>query len=100
MRSFTGPDGTNWRVLVQSPGASNAMVVFRHPDGDNARLDRYAWYITQGAEAMDVTARLDKRAVLDSLGEPDIKRLFRRSMPITTVPRTTAPAPGGGSVAD
>jgi hypothetical protein len=60
------------------------MVVFRHPDGRTAQLNRYAWYITRGAEAHDVTARLDKRAVLDSLGDADIQRLFRRSMPVST----------------
>ena len=83
-RTFTAPDGTTWRVEVTSPGSSNAMVVFRHPDGRTARLDRYAWYITRGAEAHDVTARLDRRAVLDSLGDADIQRLFRRSMPVST----------------
>ena len=83
-RSFTGTDGTNWRVEVQNPGSSNAMVVFRHPDASNTRLDRYAWYITQGAEAGDVTGRLDKRAVLNALGDADVARLFRRSMPVST----------------
>lgn len=84
IRSFTGPDGTPWKVEIQSPGSSNAMVLFRHPDGRTTRLDRYAWYITRGAEAHDVTARLDKRTVLDSLGDADVERLFRRSMPVST----------------
>jgi hypothetical protein len=84
MRAFTGPDGTNWTVEVQSPGSSNAMVVFRHPNGQTSRLDRYAWYISPGAEAHDVTARLNQRQVLDSLGDADIRRLFRRSMPVST----------------
>ena len=83
-RSFTGPDGTPWKVDIQSPGSSNAMVVFRHPDGSNSRLDRYAWYIARGAEAHDVTARLDKKNVLDSLADADVQRLFRRSMPVST----------------
>jgi len=83
-RSFTSPDGTSWKVEIQSPGSSNAMVVFRHPDGRTTRLDRYSWYITRGAEAHDVTARLDRRTVLDALGDADIQRLFRRSMPIST----------------
>jgi hypothetical protein len=83
-RSFTGPDGTRWTVAIQSPGSSNAMVLFRHPDARTASLDRYAWYITSGSEAHDVTARLDKRAVLDSLGDTDVQRLFRRSMPVST----------------
>ena len=84
IRSFTGPDGTNWKVDIQSPGSSNAMVLFRHPDSRSTRLDRYAWYITRGAEAHDVTARLDKRSVLESLGDADVQRLFRRSMPVST----------------
>ena len=60
------------------------MVVYRHPDSSNTRLDRYAWYITQGVEAGDVTSRLDKRAVLNALADEDIARLFRRSMPVST----------------
>jgi hypothetical protein len=85
MRSFTGPDGTTWQVDVQMPGSSNALVVFRHPSSRTTQLDRYAWYLSHGAEAHDVTARLDKRAVLDSLADADIKRLFRRSMPVSAV---------------
>lgn len=84
MRSFTGPDGTNWKVEVQSPGSSNAMVVFRHPDGRTSRCDRYAWYINAGTESHDVTARLNRTTVLDSLGDADVQRLFRRSMPVST----------------
>ena len=90
VRTFTTPDGTPWRVQVQSPGSSNAMVLFRHPDGRTARLDRYAWYITRGAEAHDVTARLDRRAVLESLTDADVQRLFRRSMPVSTDRRAPA----------
>jgi len=60
------------------------MVLFRHPDWRTTRLDRYAWYIKRGSEAHDVTSRLDKKAVLDSLGESDVASLFRRSMPVST----------------
>jgi hypothetical protein len=88
MRAFTGPDGTTWGVEVQNPGASNAVVVFRHPDGDTTRLHRYAWYITRGAESQNVTGRLDRRDVLDSLDDSDLQRLFRRSMPVSTNRRT------------
>jgi hypothetical protein len=95
IRSFTAPDGTSWKVEVQSPGSSNAMVVFRHPDARTARLDRYAWYIAKGVEAHDVTARLDKRTVLDSLGDGDVARLFRRSMPISTDHGEPSTAQGG-----
>jgi hypothetical protein len=92
-RTFTGPDGTSWKVEIQSPGSSNAMVLFRHPDARTTRLDRYAWYITHGAEAHDVTARLDRGRVLDSLGDADVQRLFRRSMPVSTDRRKPAKAP-------
>jgi hypothetical protein len=94
MRSFTGPDGTTWKVEVTSPGASNAMVIFRHPDGRTSRRDRYAWYLNAGAEAHDVTARLNKRNVLDSLGDADVQRLYRRSMPVTP---SQAPSTAGSS---
>ena len=94
IRSFTGPDGTNWKVEIQSPGSSNAMVRFRHPDGRTTRLDRYAWYITRGAEAHDVTARLNRQGVLDSLGDADLQRLFRRSMPVSTDRRVAAEVSG------
>jgi hypothetical protein len=76
-------------VEVQTPGSSNATVVFRHPDHRTTRLDRYAWYINRGAESQDVTARLDKKSVLQSLGESDLQRLYRRSMPVSA---TRAPS--------
>ena len=89
MRAFNGPDGTTWGVEVQNPGASNAVVVFRHPDGETTGLHRYAWYITSGAESQNVTGRLNRRAVLDSLADADLQRLFRRSMPVSTDRRGT-----------
>lgn len=94
MRSFTGPDGTKWKVEVQSPGASNAMVVFRHPDGRTSSRDRYAWYINSGAESHDVTARLNRGTVLDSLADSDVQRLYRRSMPVST---SRGPSTAGSS---
>jgi len=94
MRSFKGPDGTEWRVDVKSPGSSNAMVVFRHPDARTSGRDRYAWYISHGADAHDVTSRLKPKSVLDSLADADFARLFRRSMPITTARRAPDRAPG------
>jgi hypothetical protein len=89
MRAFNGPDGTTWGVEVRNPGASNAVVLFHHPDGDSTRLHRYAWYITGGPESQNVTGRLNTRAVLDSLADADIQRLFRRSMPVSTNRRGT-----------
>ena len=71
-------------MLVSNPGASNAIVVFRHPDGSAANRDRYAWFINRGPEARSVTARLTEQQVLDAISDADVARLFRRSMPITT----------------
>ncbi len=80
MRSFDAADGTRWAVRAQSPGASNLMIVFSHPDGSTARKDRYNWYNHRGPEARDVTARLDPTAVLDEISDADLALLFRRSM--------------------
>lgn len=83
MKSYRSPDGVLWTVDVSLPGSSNAMVLFRHPNGQSARLDRYSWFISHGPEARSVTARLDPKKVLDSLTDQDIGRHFRRSMPIS-----------------
>ena len=58
MKTYTAPDGTAWGVIVQSPGSSNAMILFRHPDGRTSRLDRYNWIISRGPESRSVTSRL------------------------------------------
>jgi hypothetical protein len=83
MRVFQSSDGIRWGVAVKSPGASNAMVVFHHPNGRTARLDRYAWAQVNRPEARDVTSRLDPDAVLASLSDRELTRLFRRSMRIS-----------------
>ena len=83
MRTFTSPDGIVWAVDVVLPGSSNALVTFRHPNGQSARLDRYNWYISHGPEARSVTSRLSPQKVLESLDDEDIARLYRRSMPIS-----------------
>ena len=59
------------------------MVVFVHPDPGSSGLNRYAWYLSNGAEARNVTGRLSPEAVLESLTDRDLARLFRRSMPIS-----------------
>lgn len=82
MRAFTSPDGVQWGVEARSPGASNIMIVFHHPDASTSRRNRYAWINWQGNEARNVTARLESKSVLDGLGDAELKRLFRRSMPI------------------
>jgi hypothetical protein len=83
MRVFESSDGVRWGVEVRVPGASNAMIVFHHPNGRTARLDRYAWYNANRPEAKDVTGHLDPGDVLDSLTDADLARLFRRSMLIS-----------------
>lgn len=83
MRSFRSPDGIIWGVDVTLPGASNAMVLFRHPNGQSSRLDRYNWFLSNGPEARSVTARLSPKGVLESLTDVDIARLFRRSMAVS-----------------
>jgi hypothetical protein len=59
------------------------MVLFRHPNGRSARLDRYNWFLSNGPEARSVTSRLLPKQILESLTDADIARLFRRSMAIS-----------------
>jgi hypothetical protein len=92
MKTFTASDGTTWKVRVQSPGASNAVILFRHPAGSSSRLDRYNWIISQGPEARSVTARLDPEKLLQALDAGTIGRLFARSMPVSR-PDSLAPEP-------
>ncbi len=82
-RTFRAPDGTLWGVDVDLPGSSNAMIIFRHPDGHSARKDRYNWVISSGPEARSVTSRLDPVRVLEGLDDSEIAALFRRSMSIS-----------------
>lgn len=92
LRLFRGPDRTRWGVDVKVPGSSNAMIVFRHPGGRTARLDRYAWHLWRGPEARNVTARLSAQRVLDSLSDAELALLFRRSMPISAGSTPLEPA--------
>ena len=82
-KTFTAPDGTTWGVAIKSPGSSNAMILFRHPDATSSRRDRYNWVISNGPEARSVTSRLSPAKVLDSLHAAEIARLFARSMPVS-----------------
>jgi len=83
-RSYTAPDGTHWLVQVMLPGATNAMIVFEHPDGGTSRRDRYNWVNIAGPGARNVTSRADATAVLRELTDAQIALLFRRSMPISS----------------
>ncbi|MEO7771739.1 MAG: hypothetical protein ABIX19_11985 [Gemmatimonadaceae bacterium] len=83
MKTYRASDGTVWGVKVQSPSSSNSMILFRHPDGRSSRLDRYNWVINKGPEARSVTSRVDPEAVLQSLDDAAIARLFARSMSVS-----------------
>jgi hypothetical protein len=83
MRTWRSPDGTQWVVEVDVPGSSNALVIFRHPTGKSARLDRYNWYISNGPEARSVTSRLSATKVLESLSDDALTQLYRRSMKVS-----------------
>ena len=96
MREIVAPDGVRWRVEVRAPGASNAMLVFHHPDGRTSRLNRYAWYTWPGEESRNVTARLTPKQVLERLTDAELAMLFRRSMPISTPVPHLVPASAGG----
>ena len=83
-RSYTSPDGTIWNVQIMLPGATNAMIVFEHPDGSTSRRDRYNWVNIAGPGARNVTSRADATAVMRELTDAQIALLFRRSMPISS----------------
>ena len=65
------------------PGASNAMIVFHHPGGKTARLDRYAWDIWNGPESRSVTSRVTVDKIMQALTDEKLRLLFRRSMPVS-----------------
>lgn len=82
-KSYRSPDGVLWAVEVQTPGSSNAMVVFHHPDSGSSRQDRYNWYISRGPEARSVTSRLSPDKVMSALDDTTLAQLFRRSMRVS-----------------
>jgi hypothetical protein len=78
-------------VKISNVGASNAIVLFQHPDGETTRKDRYNWYISKGPEAKSVTSRLDPKKVADALTGEDVELLFRRSMPVSRADQLSIP---------
>ena len=98
MRKFRSSDGVEWGVELALPGSSNVMVLFRHPDGRSARLDRYNWFISTGPEARSVTSRLSPERVMEQIDDVSLQRLFSRSMPVSRPATETHLALGlGGS---
>ena len=59
------------------------MIVFHHPGGKTASLDRYAWDIWTGPESRSVTSRVAADKVMQSLTDEKLRVLFRRSMPVS-----------------
>lgn len=83
MRTFRSSDGIDWGVEVTLPGSSNAMVLFRHPDGRTSSKDRYNWFISAAPEARSVTSRLSPAKVMSQIDDAMLARLFARSMPVS-----------------
>jgi hypothetical protein len=83
VKTFTAADGTVWGVSIRGLSSSNSMVVFRHPNGESSRFDRYNWVINQGAESRSVTARQTEDSVLALLSDASLTKLFARSMPVS-----------------
>lgn len=81
MKTYHSPDGITWTIDLESPSHSSAIVVFVHP-APTGRLNRYAWVNAKGAQVNDPRARLDPKAVLESLTDRDLARLYRRSMSV------------------
>lgn len=98
--TYRAPNGVVWGVDIDLPGSSNAMILFRHPDGGSSHEDRYNWVISTGPEARSVTSRLEPARVLEGLDEEDIAALFRRSMRITAPGTLLAPREGNREFQD
>ena len=81
MRTYQSPDGIRWKVVVQLPSHSSAMLVYQHPDGQSSKLDRYAWI--NSMQVTDPGERLAAKDVMERLTDQDIARLFRRSLMIS-----------------
>ncbi len=66
------------------PSHSGAMVMFHHPTGETARLNRYAWMNVRSAVAQDPREHLSAATLAASLGDGELAKLFRRSVPVST----------------
>jgi hypothetical protein len=81
---FRAGDGTLWGVEVRMPTHSGAMVIFHHPTGETARLNRYAWINAPKDTVQDPRSRLAAGDLTERLTEREMARLYRRSMPVET----------------
>lgn len=84
MKPYRAPDGTWWGAEVRMPSHSGAMVIFHHPTGETARLNRYAWMNVRSAVAQDPREHLSTATLAASLGDGELAKLFRRSVPVST----------------
>lgn len=81
-RTYQSPDGATWTVDVKLPSHSSALLTFQHAGGQSVAPDRYAWINAAQATVSDPRERLSAAAILDSLGDHDLERLFARSMAV------------------
>ena len=98
MATYRSTDGTVWKVKISNVGASNAIVLFQHPDGETTRKDRYNWYLSRGPEAKSVTGRLDPKKVTAALTGAEVETLFLRSMAVSRCDPLAGAALRGASV--
>lgn len=84
MKPYRSPDGTWWGAEVRMPSHSGAMVIFHHPTGETARLNRYATMNVRSAVAQDPRERLSASTLAASLTDGELAKLFRRSAPVNT----------------
>lgn len=84
MIPFRGPDGTWWGTEVCMPSHSSALVIFHHPTGETARLNRYVSVNVRDMKAQDPRQCLTKETVTKALSSREIARLFRRSVPVSS----------------
>ena len=89
MKTYKAPDGTEWSVKVQLHSTSNALVLFRHPDGESSHRDRYNWFLSDGPESKNVTTSVTPEAVEAKLDPATLARLFGRSVAVSR-PAVTA----------
>ncbi len=69
---------------MKLPSSSRIMVVFYHPNGNTARLDRYAWFNWTGPESRSVTSRINPAAAAKKITDETLGLLFRRSASVAT----------------
>jgi len=81
-RVYQSPDGGTWNVDVKLPSHSSALLTFQHVGGQSVAGDRYAWINAAQATVSDPREQLSAAAILESLSDHDVERLFSKSMAV------------------